>query len=280
MTELFRAILIETSNTCTRKCWFCKFGQERQDETITRMDWESIHKILENLKSLQYSGRISWYNINEPLLDRRMVEILRMTREYCPQAFISLATNGDLLDANLYHSLKASGLDALGVSIYDDKTFEKVKKFADRQMVLIDMRSMGEDVLENRGGGVRQELPVFERDRMRYLNRSCERPFAMMVVDSRGQVVLCCDDLYGDVIMGDIQSHRLEEIWNNERFALYRNALDHEGRCNLPLCGNCSYSGEGFRPFFPYFDEKPVLRFRDRIGLRLELFWKRFHHNG
>ena len=276
MTELFRAILIETCNTCTRTCWFCKFGQERQDEAITRMDRETIRKILENLNSLQYRGRISWYNINEPLLDRRMAEILRMTKEYCPQAFVSLATNGDLLDEDLYHALKANGLDALGISIYDNKTFEKVKKFADRQMVLIDMRSMGEDVLENRGGGIRQEIPVFERDRTRYQNRSCERPFAMMVVNSRGQVVLCCDDLYGDVIMGDIQSQRLEEIWNNERFAFYRNTLNQEGRSNLPLCSECSYSGEGFRPFFPYFDEKPVLRLRDRIRLRLERIRRMF----
>jgi radical SAM protein with 4Fe4S-binding SPASM domain len=280
MTELFRAILIETRNTCTRRCWFCKFGQERQDESITRMDWETIHKILENLKFLQYSGRISWYNINEPLLDRRMVEILRMTREYCPKAFVSLATNGDLLDETLYHELKANGLDALGVSIYDDKTFGKVRKFADRQMVLMDMRSMGEGMLENRGGGIRQEIPGFERDRARYQNRSCERPFALMVVNSRGQVVLCCDDLYGDVIMGDIQSQRLEEIWNNERFAFYRNTLNQEGRSNLPLCSKCSYSGEGFRPFFPYFDEKPVLRLMDRIRLRLERIRKRFCRDG
>ena len=280
MTELFRAILIETRNTCTRTCWFCKFGQERQDESITQMDWETIHKILDNLNTLQFHGRISWYNINEPLLDRRMVEILRLTREYCPQAFVSLATNGDLLDDDLYHALKANGLDALGVSIYDDKTFEKVRKFADRQMVLMDMRSMGEGMLDNRGGGIRQEIPVFERDRARYQNRSCERPFAMMVVNSRGQVVLCCDDLYGDVIMGDIQSNRLEEIWNNEKFTFYRNALNREGRCSLPLCGNCSYSGEGFRPFFPYFDERPVFLFRDRIRLRLEQIRNRFYRDG
>jgi len=280
MTDLFRAILIETCNTCTRRCWFCKFGQERQDDAITSMDWETIRKILLNLKSLQYSGRISWYNINEPLLDRRMVEILRMTREYCPRAFVSLATNGDLLDKNLYHTLKANGLDALGVSIYDDKTFEKVKKFADRQMVLIDMRLIGDDVLENRGGGILKDDPAFERDQLQYENRSCERPFAMMVVNSRGQVVLCCDDLYGDVVMGDIQSHRLEEIWNNERFTFYRNTLNHGGRRNLRLCSECSYSGEGFRPFFPYSDKKPALPLREIIRLKMDLVRRSFFRNG
>jgi hypothetical protein len=76
--------------------------------------------------------------------------------------------------------------------------------------------------------------------------------------------------------MGDIQSQRLEEIWNNERFAFYRKTLNREGRSNLLLCSKCSYSGEGFRPFFPYFDEKPVLRLRDRIRLRLERIRRMF----
>jgi 2-deoxy-scyllo-inosamine dehydrogenase (SAM-dependent) len=279
MTDLFRAILIETRNVCTRKCWFCKFGQERQDDGIVQMEWGTIRTILENLKALHYNGRISWYNINEPLLDRRIVEIVRMTREYCPQAFVSLATNGDLLDDSLYHDLKASGLDALGVSVYDDKTYEKVKKLADRQMVLIDMRLAGEEVLENRGGGICQDIPAFERDRALYRNRSCVRPFVMMVVNPHGQVVLCCDDMYGDVIIGDVHSQRLEQIWNNERFAFYRTTLNHEGRGSLALCSDCSYSGEGFRPFFPYFDEKPVLKLRDRILIKLEPIRRIFNSN-
>jgi len=269
MTELFRAILIETRNSCTRTCWFCKFGQERQDVATWQMDWETIQKLLENLRDLQYGGRISWFNINEPLTDRRMVEIVKMTREYCPQAFVSLATNGDLLDDTLYNSLKASGLDVLGVSIYDDKTFEKVNKFADPQMVLMDKRLVNEDMLENRGGGICRKMPAFERDRARFQNETCSRPFTMMVVNPRGQVVLCCDDMYGDVIMGDVHLQRLEQIWNNEKFSLYRDTMNREGRHNLPLCNNCSYSGKGFRPFFPYYEKKPVHRLWGRIRFRL-----------
>jgi radical SAM protein with 4Fe4S-binding SPASM domain len=205
-----------------------------------------------------------------------MVEILSMTKEYCPQAFVSLTTNGDLLDDVLYRDLKASGLDALGVSIYDDKIFEKVTRFGDRQMVLIDLRTKGEGILENRGGGISREFSAFEHDRIHYQNRSCERLFTMTVVNPRGQVVLCCGDLNGDVIMGNVQSERLEQIWNNERFTFYRNALNHEGRRNLPLCSECSYSGEGFRPFFPFSAKKPFFRLSDRIRSRLGLIMRSF----
>jgi radical SAM protein with 4Fe4S-binding SPASM domain len=276
MTALFQAILVETLNACSRTCWFCKFGQERQDDAVSRMDWPTIRRILENLKDLQYSGRISWYNTNEPLLDRRMPEILRMTRESCPRAFVSLATNGDLLDETMYRDLKQSGLDAIGVSIYDDATFEKARRLADRQMVLIDTRTAGVGSLENRGGLIRQDVPEFERDRRRYRNRSCVRPSTMMVVNPLGQVVLCCADMYGDVVMGDVKTHALEEIWHNERFSFYRHALNEEGRGNLPLCSRCSYSGQGFRPYFPYYGPKPVHRLRDRIRLSLGVLKRSF----
>lgn len=272
MINLFRAILVETRNICNRDCWFCKFGQERQDGAITQMEWSTIRRILENLRALEYSGRISWYNINEPLLDKRMPEILKLTRELCPRAFVSFATNGDLLNEAVYSNLKQCGLDAVGVSVYDDTTFEKVRKFADPQMVLIDMRTVQPGVLENRGGGIRQEAAAFEEYRSRFENRSCERPSEMMVVDSQGRVVLCCADMYGDAVMGDARIQKLEEIWNNERFALYRARLRDEGRRNLPLCKDCSYSGKGFKPYFPFNGNQPRPRLRDRIRSKLGLF--------
>lgn len=272
MQKLFRAILVETRNLCNRDCWFCKFGQERQDAAIVQMDWGTIRRILENLRALQYGGRISWYNINEPLLDKRMPEILKLTRELCPHAFVSFATNGDLLDEAVYDRLKQNGLDALGVSIYDDMTYEKVRRFADRRMVLIDMRGAKPGLLENRGGGVRQERIVFEAYRSRFENRSCERPSEMMVVDPQGRVVLCCADMYGDAVMGDVRLQTLEEIWNGERFAHYRKMLREEGRRNLPLCKDCSYSGAGFRPYYPFLGNQPRQRWRDVLRSKFDLF--------
>ena len=250
--EIFRAILIETRTVCNRTCWFCKFGQERQDEKILQMEWDTILRILRNLKDLDYSGRISWYNINEPLSDRRMLRIIKETREHCPRAFISFATNGDLLTADLYRSLKENGLDALGISVYDDRTLQRMLPLADSQMILMDMRRAEPGLLENRGGNIQQHGPAFQRDRARFADRSCERPFSMMVVNPEGKVVLCCADMYSDVVMGSVAEQRLEVIWESPQFQEYRNTLKEEGRRNLRLCSDCSYSGRGFRPFFPY----------------------------
>jgi radical SAM protein with 4Fe4S-binding SPASM domain len=252
MTELFKVINIETRNTCTKACWFCKFGLERQDEALMEMDWPTIERIVYNLKDLNYRGRISWYGINEPLLDKRMLDILRFTKRHCPHAFLSFISNGDLLDAGVYENLRRSGLDALGVSIYNDKTFEKVNRIKDDRLVLLEMRAPPPGRLENRAGSIRQQ-PAYEfEDNLRHFENSpCARPFSMMVLNPKGQVVLCASDMYGDVIMGDVQEQRLEEIWNNERFDHYRRTLTEQGRKSLKLCQGCSYGGNGPNVFLP-----------------------------
>jgi radical SAM protein with 4Fe4S-binding SPASM domain len=215
------------------------------------MDWSLIERIVRNLGELSYRGRISWFWINEPLLDRRMPDIVRLTRTQNPEAFLSLVTNGDMLTAESYDALKRAGLDGLGVSVYDDDTFEKVTPLVDERLAIMDMRSVGPGRLDNRGGNIKQRPAEFERYRRRSSSRSCARPFNMMTINARGQAVLCCSDMYSDVVMGDVRSQRLEDIWNNAAFERYRRALDTNGREGLKLCGECSFPGDASPVRYP-----------------------------
>ena len=265
MTSLFEAVLIETKNVCTRDCWFCKFGQERQDEATVQMDWETVERIVDNLKALDYRGRISWFWINEPLLEKRMSDILKLTKRKCPHAFVSLITNGDLLNESLYRNLRTSGLDALGVSVYDDKIFNKIERMPnDGRLVMIDMRRPAPGRLENRASHVKQNPEVFEDYRQQFMHKSCERPFKMLTINPKGQVVLCCADMYSDVVMGDVHEQRLEEIWNNELFNDYRRKLSEQGRENLKLCDGCSYEGTASTLYYP-LKARPASGYLPRI---------------
>lgn len=249
--KLFEIVLIETRNVCTRKCWFCKFGQERQDSETLEMDWNTVERLVYNLRDLDYGGRISWFWINEPLLDKRIFEILRFTRRHCPGAFLSLITNGDLLNNRVHQDLRESGLDALRVSIYDEKTFAKMAKMPkDDRLVMLDMRNPT-GKLENRASNIQQNVELFDLDKRKWADSSCARPFQQIVINTQGQVVLCCSDMYSDVIMGDARTQRLEEIWNNERFEHYRKTLSARGRSGLKLCDGCSYSGVASPVYLP-----------------------------
>lgn len=252
MTQLFKVILIETRNTCTRRCWFCKFGQDRQDDAIVEMSWQTIERLVYNLKGLNYSGRISWFWINEPLLEKRIFEILKLTKRHCPGAFLSLVTNGDLLNEALYYRLRECGLAALGVSIYDDKIFAKVDRMKkNERLVMIDMRNPPAGTLNNRADNIKQNPHVFAKDRRKFLTKACGLPFSLITVNPKGQVVLCCSDMYSDVVMGDIREQRLEEIWNSERFNHYRATLVTQGREGLQLCDGCSWDGAPLSSYYP-----------------------------
>lgn len=252
MADLFKIILIETHNACTRRCWFCKFGQTRQDGHDDLMDWELIERIIFNLEALDYDGRISWFWINEPLLDARMVEILKLGKRHCPNAFQSLVTNGDLLDGLLYRELRSNGLDALAVSVYDDSTLERIKVIPnDGRLVMFDMRRAEPGQLENRAGSIKSKAEDFEIYHKRFMHKTCDRPFNMMTINPRGEVVLCCADMYGDVVMGDLKRERLETVWNKKSFTRYRTLLKEEGRRNLELCRDCSHNGSCNTVLYP-----------------------------
>ncbi|MGH7792508.1 MAG: SPASM domain-containing protein [Thermodesulfobacteriota bacterium] len=168
-----------------------------------------------------------------------------------PRAFLSLITNGDLLSQALHRSLRTEGLDALGVSIYDDKTFIKAERMKDERLVMLDMRHALPGRLENRGGNIKQDAHAFEDYQRKFVNQSCERPFSMMTINPKGQAVLCCSDMYSDVVMGDVKEQRLEEIWNSKLFNHYRRTLNERGRKDLKLCEDCSHDGQASTPFYP-----------------------------
>ena len=269
MSRLFKILIIETKNVCTRRCWFCKFGQERRDEAVVEMDWAVIERIIGNLSDLKFRGRVSWYGTNEPLLDGRMLDILKLTRRQCPQAFLSLLTNGDLLAEDRYRELRAGGLDALGVSVYDDETFEKVSRMRhDRRLVVLDRRALTPARIDNRGGNIAGEGDAFDGRLQEVANRTCARPFTTLMINARGDAVLCCSDVYGDVVMGDAKQERLEVIWRGPRFEHYRGVLRTTGRRGLTLCEGCSYSGAP--PYVSY----PRKSLRRKVELAL---WRARH---
>lgn len=246
-TALFVAITIETIGACNNACWFCKYGQARYRSeggdpagSSKRMPWETIERIVRNLADFGYDGRVSWYRINEPLLDKRLPEICRLTKHHLPDCHQTIVTNGSLLTQELYDALIAAGLDHLTVSAYSDDVWRKVVRLRMPKANIKDRRDH-RFRWENRGGNIVELAGATVVP----LTRDCQRPSTMMNVLPNGDVALCCSDLYGDVIMGNVNRSRLEEIWFGEAFERYREGLKARGRPGLRLCETCDHDGSG-----------------------------------
>jgi radical SAM protein with 4Fe4S-binding SPASM domain len=250
-TDLFRVILVETIRACTRRCPFCAFGQPRPHPQLGQtMSMALLQKIAMELRQLSFRGRISPYCINEPLLDERMPEIIRLFRSACPDAFISITTNGDLLNEKVYAELRKAGLDRLALSVYDDQTLARLKDLVLRPMLaVIDMRP-GHGAWENRGGSIHGQGNRFHFMPGSLAHLPCRRPGNMIVVHPNGQVVLCCSDMYGEHVLGDVNGQFLAEIWQSERFAQIRQHIGQQRRGLLP-CESCSHDGSTSPRNFP-----------------------------
>jgi MoaA/NifB/PqqE/SkfB family radical SAM enzyme len=234
-------ILIETIALCNRTCKFCSWGQDRPiSGRGSRMDWSLIKSIARQLSSIDFAGRISPFLINEPLLDDRLAGIIKLFRDSCPKAYLSIATNGDLLTPGKAQELIAAGLDAIAVSWYGDLRQTWLFEPHDLPITLLD-RTNPIGFVENRGGNIAG---------MAANNLPCHRPDTMLAIKSTGEVVLCCGDLYGDVVMGDLNQFSIESVWMGDRFVERREYLQYQRR-GLSLCDRCSHSGRSSPVIWP-----------------------------
>ncbi len=128
-TGLFTVALIETVNCCTRRCWFCKFGQPRESAPRQHMSWNLIENIVFNLRDLDYRGRVSWFIINEPLPGQANVRHHNPHETVHPGLLLLSADKWRLARRYDVRPFAICGLDRLGVSVYDDGTMAKIRKF-------------------------------------------------------------------------------------------------------------------------------------------------------
>ena len=99
--QLFNNIQIQTIEFCNLKCDFCpnhyiiwdRIEDKKKGIPYNTMSVENYTKIVKNLAKLGYNGRFSPYLMNEPLIDKdRIVEFIRIAREYLPDSFIQIDT--------------------------------------------------------------------------------------------------------------------------------------------------------------------------------------------
>src|SRR5688572_5005501 len=115
---MFTRIQIQTVSWCNRSCAFCPSGKFPVAKVF--MPLEVYHRVIDQLRTLNFRGRISPYLMNESLLDKRLPALIAYARRQCPESWIAINTNGDALSESLAECLFAAGLNCMDVNAYDD----------------------------------------------------------------------------------------------------------------------------------------------------------------
>jgi GTP 3',8-cyclase len=236
---IFHLVTIETSSYCNRKCYTCPVSEFPRDKMY--MPQEMFTKITADLVQIGFSGIIHLHFYNEPLADRTILEKVEHIANRLPKAQIRMNSNGDFLTSNLLKKLVLAGLDELYITQYDGKINTRIVDISanasnlEEDVLIVRVKS---DFTGNRAG-LLSNIVVSEP-----ILADCNRPSHQLIINCRGDVVICCNDYLGKLVLGNVAESSLIAIWNSKQFVSIRRLLRMKKRNLLELCKNCNFLGD------------------------------------
>ena len=229
------SINFETISMCNRSCEFC-FNHPRFEKRLQgEMPAELWEKVMNELAEVKFCGRISPHFYNEPLLDKRLPDLIAYTRKVMPYCWIQINSNGDYLNEELLLNLYKKGVNYLFVTNYDNDDKAILNDLTAKYPALIGVVKNSDMWRTDRGG------EIFKKEK--HENIPCLRPASQLVVNWQGEVLLCCMDFYAQYSFGNLRKTDLFLIWNKREFREIREKLKLTRQQGYPICLNCDDPG-------------------------------------
>jgi radical SAM protein with 4Fe4S-binding SPASM domain len=201
------------------------------------MSLEMYNLLLYQLSDFDYKGQLAPCFYNEPLLDKRLPEMMRTARTVLPKAQLTIYTNGSLLTTRNILTLFNSGLDGMVISQYEENLPKD-----DVRHVLSDLPQnikkkiryrilKNDQYLSNRGGMVKIKKSIKKK--------RCYQASTDAIIDYEGNVLLCCNDYKIEHVFGNIEDKHILEIWNQPDYKKVRREL-RKGIFKFDICKACT----------------------------------------
>jgi MoaA/NifB/PqqE/SkfB family radical SAM enzyme len=263
-------VQIESTNICNARCVFCPRDEMHRKQGV--MNEALYRKVVDECAALGIR-HVRLHNFGEPFVDRHLVEKV----SYAKQKGIlevGVISNGSLIDEQVARGVVEAGLDAINISVDASgrEVFERTRVGLKYDAVIANIerlvrirKELGRThpklilsfVRQGDGGEERAFIERWRQvaDKIHItdihnwagtLNREsdvrfpCYRQWLTFTVLWDGRVSLCCADLDGSVILGDMRTSSLREIWDSEAYrAVRREQLESGGpnlcrACDLP----------------------------------------------
>jgi MoaA/NifB/PqqE/SkfB family radical SAM enzyme len=263
-------VQIESTNICNAKCVFCPRDEMHRRQGI--MSLELFRKIADECVELGIT-HVRMHNYGEAFIDKQLVEKIAYAKQQGIKE-VGVISNGSLITEAVARGMIEAGLDAINISVdasgkevfeatriglkYDKVianierlvriraesgkrrpklilSFVRQSNSSDEQAFIEHWRTIADKVhvtdLHNWAGTLNTESDV---------NYPCYRPWLTFTVLWDGRVSLCCADFDGKVILGDLNTSSIREIWNAEPYRQVRQQHLESGgpdicrACDLP----------------------------------------------
>lgn len=115
-------LYVDPASACNFRCSFCPTGHVDlvRGGTYQRgiLHWEIFEKMIDDLCAFDDPLRVMRFNkIGEPLLNKKLPDMIRLAKQKARVGSIDFATNGALLSESLIENLVDAGLDRMNISL-------------------------------------------------------------------------------------------------------------------------------------------------------------------
>jgi radical SAM protein with 4Fe4S-binding SPASM domain len=199
-----------------------------------------FHKIIDELAAHNYSGIISYHVYGEPLLHESLVDFVAYSKKVVNSRLI-LYTNGTLLTEELIQKLIDAGIDIFDISEhgtgYNKAVMDYINKNPLRTYMFVYYKFPNKrSCLYNRGGIIKEEdLP--EGYKLSH-PKLCYFVNHNLNINVDGDVILCCQDFKGEVILDNVMNRDIIEIWLDKEYIELREKIS-KGESPFDICKRC-----------------------------------------
>lgn len=263
-------VQIESTNICNARCVFCPRDQMHRRQGV--MDEALFRKVVDDCAALGIR-HVRLHNYGEPFVDRHLTDKVAYAKQK-GIAEVGVISNGSLIDEQVARGVIEAGLDAINISVDASgrEVFERTRIGLEYDKVIANIErlvriraELGRTHPKLILSFVRQDNSDEERafidhwrtiaDKIHItelhnwagtLNRNsdvrypCYRQWLTFTVLWDGRVSLCCADFDGRVILGDMRTSNIRDIWESEAYRqVRREHLESGGpeicrACDLP----------------------------------------------
>jgi len=253
---IFSIVEFNITGSCNRNCSFCPVSNPNvYTKTNDGLELALFEKIVKDLQEINYEGKILFSAFSEPLLHKKVDELIEIAKNYLPNVRLEIVSNGDLLTTKKLKKLHQFGLDTINISMYDGKhQIEYFNNMVTEAKVPQDLVVLRRRYYENGNYGITISNRVGLVDSNQFrdkneesiselpLQQPCYYPFYMILVDYNGDVLLCPHDWNKTLKFGNLKDAKLFDIWKSKGLNNIRERLSNADR-DFGACKSCDVLG-------------------------------------
>jgi len=271
-------IQVEPTNYCNLSCICCSAPRSVRKKGY--MEFDLFKKIVDDASHIGVR-KVSLFLHGEPLLHPEIIEMLRYikTRNLCIElATNGLLFNKEQIDSVLKSGLRRDDTIRFSILGFSKEVHEAVQQGISHEVVLtnltefIEMRKKSGQkspstkityyvIPENENE--KDEFKRYWQGKVDFLSVGsasikfreykgsstilsprktyCRDFWNRMTIFWNGDVSMCCVDVDGDYVVGNLEKQTIKEIWNGSQMSALRKLHKERQFHKLPLCSNCDF---------------------------------------